>query len=92
MRSERTIEASRIVTFTKPAITSPTGTSSVAASVNNNNNVVNLLFMAHAARPASPYADPSLKVDYVQQPAVSDTAASGVNASIQQVYLYHEKR
>ncbi len=48
--------------------------------------------MAHAARPASPYADPSLKVDYVQQPAVSDTAASGVNASIQQVYLYHEKR
>ena len=66
MRSERTIEASRIVTFTQ------SGSS------------VNLVFMAHAARPASPYADPTLVVDYVnassQQSTTTTAALPGNNS------------
>ncbi|XP_057380872.1 probable G-protein coupled receptor CG31760 [Daphnia carinata] len=78
VRSERTIETSRIVTFTKPtALASLASSSPSNGFVRDQGNIVNLLFMAHAARPASPYADPSVKVDYIQQPA-------SINASIQQ--------
>ncbi|KAI9552491.1 hypothetical protein GHT06_022857 [Daphnia sinensis] len=78
VRSERTIETSRMVTFTKPTVLASLASSSLSNGlVGEQGNIVNLLFMAHATRPASPYADPSVKVDYIQQPA-------SINASIQQ--------
>uniref|UniRef100_A0A0P5ZVZ6 G-protein coupled receptor n=1 Tax=Daphnia magna TaxID=35525 RepID=A0A0P5ZVZ6_9CRUS len=78
VRSERTIETSRMVTFTKPtALASSASSSQSNGLIREQGNIVNLLFMAHATRPASPYADPSVKVDYIQQSA-------SINASIQQ--------
>lgn len=67
-----------MVTFTKPtALASSASPSQSNGLIREQGNIVNLLFMAHATRPASPYADPSVKVDYIQQSA-------SINASIQQ--------
>ncbi|KZS03880.1 putative Class d atypical g-protein coupled receptor gprgbb3 [Daphnia magna] len=70
-----------MVTFTKPtALASSASSSQSNGLIREQGNIVNLLFMAHATRPASPYADPSVKVDYIQQSA-------SINASIQQQVL-----
>ena len=87
LRSERSIETARVVTFTKAVGTTPVTAGGNASSSSTYTSPppssIDLIFMAHADRPISPYAEPSVRVDYIQQlsPSASPTNSSSDNGN-----------
>lgn len=61
MKSDAGIEASRVMTYSRAA---PPADAPSAGDAK-----VSLVFMASALRPASPYAEPDVRVDYVHKAA-----------------------
>lgn len=86
VRSERSIETARVVTFTKVATGGQqqgAGSKAASSSSSSSSPSIELIFMAHADRPPSPYAESSVQVDYFQlsSPPIGGSAAAGSNSS-----------
>jgi len=65
------------------------GTSSSSSSSSPS---IELLFMAHADRPSSPYAESSVRVDYIQLPSPIGSSSSGSNNNLNASSSSHQQQ